>query len=188
MATSAILRCSHAPFFRFALAGSVGILGRSGQCDFVVDDLSVSRKHAAIGIQESRLRVTDLGSRNGTFVDDLRIQTSELRSGQVVCFGSVPFLITVQDLPVPFDVEEETDNPRDAPANVAVSNLETLEPLSAAQRKVFDLLLTGKAEKTIAKRLQLSQHTVHNHVRAIFHTFAVHSRAELFAVILHKGR
>ena len=53
--------------------------------------------------------------------------------------------------------------------------------LSEAQQRVFDELLSGLPEKAIARRLRLSTHTVHNHIRAIFRHYEVHSRAELLA-------
>jgi DNA-binding NarL/FixJ family response regulator len=55
--------------------------------------------------------------------------------------------------------------------------------LSEAQRRVFRLLCEGFADKKIAKELGLSQHTVHNHTRAIFQAFGVHSRVELLVVV-----
>jgi DNA-binding NarL/FixJ family response regulator len=60
--------------------------------------------------------------------------------------------------------------------------------LSEAERRVFELLLTGQPEKGIARRLDLSPHTVHNHVRAILRAFHVHSRAELLAELLRNGQ
>jgi DNA-binding CsgD family transcriptional regulator len=186
MTLKAVLRCAHAPFFRFTMCGSIAILGRSARCEFVVDDSTVSRRHAEITYRESRLRVNDLNSRNGTFVDALRIQMSEVQPGQVVRFGSVPFLVTMEEVPSSL-LEEDTGKPRSDVVAATELQFQTHDSLSVAQRKVFQLLMTGCAEKAIARRLNLSQHTVHNHVRAIFRTFAVHSRAELFAVVLHKG-
>jgi DNA-binding CsgD family transcriptional regulator len=61
------------------------------------------------------------------------------------------------------------------------------ERLSAARRRVYDLLLTRMPEKSIARQLGLSPRTVHHHVTAIFLAFGVHSRAELLAMHL-KGR
>jgi DNA-binding CsgD family transcriptional regulator len=53
--------------------------------------------------------------------------------------------------------------------------------LTAAQRRVFDLLLEGLPEKRIARKLKISQHTVHNHVRKIYVAARVGSRPELLA-------
>ncbi len=49
--------------------GSV-LIGRDGQCDLVVDDRRVSRRHARISWGEGRFCVEDLGSTNGTYINN----------------------------------------------------------------------------------------------------------------------
>src|SRR5437773_4022300 len=49
------------------------ILGQSGVCELKLDDARVSRRHAALESSGRRLRVTDLGSTNGTFVNGVQI-------------------------------------------------------------------------------------------------------------------
>jgi DNA-binding CsgD family transcriptional regulator len=56
--------------------------------------------------------------------------------------------------------------------------------LSPCQRRVLDLILHGLPEKKIAVRIHISQHTVHNHLRAIYRTLGVHSRSELLVRLL----
>lgn len=60
--------------------------------------------------------------------------------------------------------------------------------LSEAQRRVLDLALTGLVEKQIARRLNISRHTAHNHLRNIYRILDVHSRGELLAQVLPKMR
>ena len=177
-----VLRCSHSPSFRFVVARSGAVLGRDARCDFVVDDRSVSRKHAEIGFRPTGPYVVDLDSRNGTFVNDLRIRSSELMHGQVVRFGTSPFDVFVEWAESASDVE--TEDPLAGDLDHGDERGAILEGLSEAQRKVFDRLVTGLAEKSIARQLGLSPHTVHNHVRAIFRIIGVHSRPELFAMLL----
>jgi len=55
--------------------------------------------------------------------------------------------------------------------------------LSNRQREVLGLLIRGKSEKDIAVTMQLSPHTVHVHVKAIYKRLFVRSRAELFRAI-----
>ncbi|WPB75775.1 LuxR C-terminal-related transcriptional regulator [Archangium violaceum] len=57
-------------------------------------------------------------------------------------------------------------------------------PLTTMERRVTQLLLTGRSEKEIAAALGSSIGTTHNHVGQIFRKFGVRSRAELTAIWL----
>ena len=50
-------------------------------------DRQVSRRHAALELHQRRLRVTDLGSTNGTFVDGVVVVDGYLRGGEIVRLG-----------------------------------------------------------------------------------------------------
>lgn len=63
------------------------ILGRAKDNEILLDDTSVSRKHAKILVQEGSLLISDLGSSNGTFVNGERISTSKLIQGDRVQIG-----------------------------------------------------------------------------------------------------
>jgi len=53
------------------------IIGRTG-ADVSLDDEEVSRRHAALEIREDRFFLKDLGSTNGTFVDERKITDAEI--------------------------------------------------------------------------------------------------------------
>lgn len=57
-------------------------------------------------------------------------------------------------------------------------------PLTATERRVTRLLLSGRSEKQIADALGSGLGTTHNHVGQIFRKFGVRSRAELTALWL----
>lgn len=65
-------------------------VGRLPSCDVVLDgDLAASRRHALIQVSEGQYVIADLGSSNGTFVDDELIERpTVLRDGQHVRIGS----------------------------------------------------------------------------------------------------
>ena len=50
------------------------VLGRSPSCDVPLEDHKVSRRHAKIVVQDGEVRISDLGSRNGTAVNGERIE------------------------------------------------------------------------------------------------------------------
>ena len=69
----------------FVLVKEVVWLGRSEQCDLIIADPLVSRRHSQILCDGSYCTIEDLGSTNGTFVNDQRLtQPRVLRSGDRV--------------------------------------------------------------------------------------------------------
>src|SRR5215468_422307 len=64
------------------------ILGRSSSCDLRLPHASISRRHARLTRRGERLILEDLGSQNGTFVDDERVASPrELELGQRIHIG-----------------------------------------------------------------------------------------------------
>ncbi|MEX2271268.1 MAG: SpoIIE family protein phosphatase [Vicinamibacterales bacterium] len=66
------------------------VVGRGLQADAVVDDASVSRRHAMLRWHGGECVLVDLGSANGTLVNGQRVvKPTRLKSGDIVAFGSV---------------------------------------------------------------------------------------------------
>ncbi|TVR16367.1 MAG: FHA domain-containing protein [Planctomycetota bacterium] len=66
------------------------IIGRDRQMSkLVIPDSQVSRSHCAISRNGKKFYVEDLGSRNGTWVNQQRIDKMEVRSGDVIRIGGV---------------------------------------------------------------------------------------------------
>ena len=64
-------------------------IGRLAECDVVLADDSVSRRHAEVRRQGSEIVVVDLGSTNGTKVNGERVGERILDDGDVVTVGNV---------------------------------------------------------------------------------------------------
>jgi len=76
---------------KFSIGDEI-IVGRdSSVSDIVISDLTISRKHAVFVLGIDGLKVRDLGSTNGTFVDDVRVVEIDetLRPGQSLSLGKV---------------------------------------------------------------------------------------------------
>jgi hypothetical protein len=67
------------------------VIGRGLEVDLAVSDELISRRHAEITEQNGRLMVRDLGSRNGTFVNNRRIDLATLEPEQLLTLGTITF-------------------------------------------------------------------------------------------------
>lgn len=68
-------------------------IGRDGPCEVRVDDSCVSRRHAEVRLERGRWWLVDLGSRNGTRLDDRFVQRAPLlRAGTVRLYDAGPEL------------------------------------------------------------------------------------------------
>ena len=95
------------------LGDSITTIGRSVENDIVVTNKRVSREHAQIRREGPHLFLEDLGSSNGTFLNDERLLTSkELRDNDCITIGDVILIFhdpdtTSVDNPFP-DLEVDT--------------------------------------------------------------------------------
>src|SRR5438105_2727019 len=77
------------------------LIGRQAGATLKIGNASVSRRHAMIERDGDRFIIADLGSRNGTFVNDVPVRRRELHHGDRVRIGESQF----------FFLYEETDEP-----------------------------------------------------------------------------
>ncbi len=61
--------------------------GRDPENDIFLDDVSVSRHHAELRSKGGEIVIIDLGSVNGTYVNDARISEAQLRDEDEVQIG-----------------------------------------------------------------------------------------------------
>ena len=75
------------------------VVGRDPYCDVYVDNPGVSRQHCKLDRGDTgEWRVTDLGSSNGTYLNDRPVKVGTLRDGDVVQFGKYSLLVNVDEL------------------------------------------------------------------------------------------
>jgi hypothetical protein len=70
------------------------VVGRTAESDVTIPELSISTEHCAFSASPFGLRITDLGSTNGTFVDGHRLskgETGQLQSGSKIILGRFEF-------------------------------------------------------------------------------------------------
>ena len=73
------------------LAGGRIVIGRSSACELVVDDDTVSRRHAVLELRDGAWRLVDLGSSNGTWVNGRRAADVEVWPGDELQLGAACF-------------------------------------------------------------------------------------------------
>lgn len=78
-------------FDLIGLDGQVISLGRSPESNIFLDDVTVSRKHAAITRINGVWHISDSGSLNGTYVNRNRVDSSALANGDEVQVGKYRF-------------------------------------------------------------------------------------------------
>src|SRR6267143_1070680 len=77
------------------------VVGRAVTSDVPIYDPTISRRHAEIVLTESGVRVTDLGSSNGTFLNGAKITEAEAGANDVVTFGKVALRVKEVTAPLP---------------------------------------------------------------------------------------
>ena len=91
------------------------VIGRSRSCHLIIDDDLVSRRHARLTFEEPlRLIISDLGSRNGVFVNGKRIGADArgLADGDIFTIGSeeLHVFIEMSEAPVPSAQKDKLDD------------------------------------------------------------------------------
>ncbi len=75
------------------------LIGRSDSCQLRPKSESVSRKHCIIAVQDGRVLVQDLKSRNGTFVNEKRLPPDKakvLKDGDLLRVGKLGFGVVIE--------------------------------------------------------------------------------------------
>lgn len=152
---------------RFELSEGVSIVGKADDAGIRIADSGVSRRHAQVEVDTAgRVVVEDLGSTNGTFVGDTKIDRYVLNVGDRIAFGP--------DAAVRL-VLLHKGSARRAPE------------LSARQTQLARLVAAGMTNAEIAERLKISQRTVTSHLDHIYTRLDIRTRTALTRWVLDRG-
>jgi pSer/pThr/pTyr-binding forkhead associated (FHA) protein len=78
-----------------AITGPRFFIGRSEECHLRANSDAISRRHCAITVDEGDVKIRDLGSRNGTYVNGIRIDGEHrIQMGDQLRVGPLEFLVT----------------------------------------------------------------------------------------------
>lgn len=141
------------------------LVGRDEAAEIRLDVSGVSRKHARLSVEPgAQVRLTDLGSRNGSFVNAQRVESAPLREGDELRFG--PAVLRLRFIG------------RDVPAPAPAPLVRPPE-LSPREFEVACLVAEGLTNAEVGKRLFISPATVGRHLSNVYERLGIHSRAAL---------
>jgi len=128
-----------------------GLLGRTSQSFLpgVFDEPKVSREHARIEHDGHGLRVVDLDSHNGTFVNGTATRERELEPGDTLCIGNV--LLLVSRGPESYD---EPDHPQLLGTSPALAHLlDAVERCAPGDETVLLIGESGSGKELVARAI-----------------------------------
>ena len=145
----------------FQLAGESKTIGREPSNDIVVENLLVSSHHARIDPAGKDYVITDLQSKNGTFVNGERVTSNKLKNGDQILIGKhlLVFSLDLGEMEVAGKLSEETmfidvAQGRDEPPVIeAAAGAATAIAVSAERSAVLSFLSGGSEEYEITKKL-----------------------------------
>lgn len=113
----------------FSIARDMTVIGRREDCDLRIPLGEVSRKHCRLVRDGDALKLEDLGSSNGTFLNGQRVQEAQLNPGDTIQVGPVVFVLQVDGVPSDEELQPVTMESQAEAAVAAPSNDDaTLEP------------------------------------------------------------
>ena len=83
----------------FSLPSNITIIGRRHDCDLCIPLMPVSRRHCQLSQNKEALKIRDLDSRNGTFLNGKRIDEETLKGGDYIKIGPLTFLLQIDGEP-----------------------------------------------------------------------------------------
>ena len=122
------MRAGATPGEVYALEQEETMVGRDLANDIAISDPEVSRRHARFVVKEGIVFVEDLGSTNGTFLNDTRLSSPQpLRPGDTITFGD-KIVMTFEEAGL--GEEPQVEMTEDTPAKQPLYEQEIPAPVS----------------------------------------------------------
>jgi adenylate cyclase len=152
--------------------GRVVVVGRAVTSDVPIYDPTISRRHAEVSLTDGGVKVRDVGSSNGTFLNGARISEALATENDVVTFGKVAFRVKQVSAPSPRaqvvpSPSAEFPGAKPAPGTIVrqlpvsvsggVPAIVTAAPSGASHLKVTAKSLEELREKKLELLLEISK-------------------------------
>ena len=129
-------------------------LGRDPANDLaLLADPKIPRSHAELRDRDGQWILVDLGSSNGTRVNDRRVEQHPLRDGDRIQLGRTTIIFTTDDDPNPTETDTRA--------------LAKVPDLSERERQILALVALGLTDRQVGQRLFISPSTVRSHLDRI---------------------
>ena len=69
-------------------------IGRSSDNNIILDDITVSRNHALLSVNNKNIKIKDNNSTNGIYINNIIQSDTELKSGDKIQIGKYLLLLT----------------------------------------------------------------------------------------------
>lgn len=125
----------------FSITRDMTVIGRREDCDLRIPLGEVSRKHCRLVRDGDTLRLEDLGSSNGTYLNGQRVQQEAmLNPGDSVQIGPVVFVLQVDGYPHDEDLHPVSANLAEMSRGAARRSTDASPPAPTSQSDVEDLI------------------------------------------------
>src|SRR5207247_2835438 len=104
----------------FELEPGLNTLGSNPTNDYRLHDATVSSFHCEIVLSDDSVLVRDLGSTNGTFIDNQPVHEGQLKPGQILRLGSAELRLESQPVPEPAEISVPELKVEPPPASVTL--------------------------------------------------------------------
>lgn len=157
----------------FSVVRDVTLIGRREDCDLRIPLGDVSRKHCRLIKENGVLRVEDLGSSNGTFLNGQRIQSAKLEAGDTLRVGPISFIVQIDGVPADDQLQppvsasrsetngsgrlDSTESHHDTLEQSAEAD-ESFDPMSALTSESEDSSVEPAVLDDLAQALEESEH------------------------------
>ena len=127
----------------FSISREMTVIGRREDCDLRIPLSDVSRKHCRLIQNGEAIKVEDLGSSNGTYINGERVQQAEVVAGDTLQVGPVVFVLQVDGFPADEDLTPVTVQSAAASANAGTKHAAPAASASDSGEDVVDLETTS---------------------------------------------
>ena len=135
---------------KFPLDKSIIKIGRSETNDIIINDSSISKEHCQVEVSQNNIKVIDLGSHNGTYIENTAIMTKRLSLEESFAIGNYRFTYRKGEVEE-FTIDQDLFRPINSVQAHSENRWQT-EVATEESRTKYDVLLENIIDKSSSTR------------------------------------